>query len=718
MAENPARQRTRRWVYFVLLVTSGTLLALLAVLLPLFSSTLTPPPQVGQVAGQDYRAPEAINYESEVLTQQRRDAAEKAVAPVYSSPDTRVARQQAERLRTALAYISSVRADAYASDNQKLGDLAALEDVQLSQGTASSILEMTDSRWQAVQQEVILVLEKVMSSPIRSEGIEAARQRTPALVSLSLPENQASVVAELAAAYVTANSQFSEALTQVERDAARQAVAPVTRALIAGQTIILRGQVFKPEDIEALEQLGLVQPEEMWPDLVSATALVLLLATFLTIYFRREGVKLPREARSVALMVLLFLAFVFGARLTIPARTVIPYAFPLAAYGLTATALFGAELALVSSLPLAILVAYGLPNALDLTLYYVMGSFFGVLALGRARRMVSFFWAGIAIALSSTVIVMVYRLPQPATDVIGLATLTGAAFFNGLASASITILFQFALAQFLGMTTPMQLVDLSRPDHPLLKLLLRDAPGTYQHSLQVANLAEQAAERIGGDPLLIRVGALYHDVGKSLNPVFFIENQMPGMINPHDILKPLESAEIIIRHVADGLELGQRYRLPPRILDFIREHHGTMVARYQYVRAVKAAGGDESRVDAEQFRYPGPRPQSRETAILMLADGSEARVRAERPVDEEELRKLVQELVSDRVTKGQLDDTNLTLQDLGVIVDSFTATLRGIYHPRIKYPKLDVVVAEAFEPSTTPRKADTTADLSSPERYR
>ncbi|MEW5870481.1 MAG: HDIG domain-containing metalloprotein [Chloroflexota bacterium] len=718
MAEDLVRQQTRRRVYFILLVTSGTLLALLAVVLPLLSSTLTPPPQAGEVAGQDYRAPEAITYESEVLTQQRSDAAERAVAPVYSSPDTRVARQQAERLRTALAYISSVRADAYASSNQKLSDLAALEDVQLSQETANTILEMTDSRWQAVQQEVILVLEKVMSSPIRSDGIEAARERTPALVSLSLPENQASVVAELAAAYVTANSQYSEALTQAEREAARQAVTPVSRTLISGQTIILRGQVFKPEDIEALEQLGLVQPEKIWPDMVSATALVLLLAAFLTIYFRRGGVKLQGEARGVALMVLLFLAFAFAARLTIPARTVIPYAFPLAAYGLTVTALFGTELALITSLPLAILVAYGLPNALDLTLYYVMSSLFGVLALGRARRMVSFFWAGIAVALSASVIVIVYRLPQPTTDAIGLATLTGAAFFNGLASASITILFQFALAQFLGMTTPMQLVDLTRPDHPLLQLLLRDAPGTYQHSLQVANLAEQAAERIGGDPLLIRVGALYHDVGKSLNPVFFIENQMPGMMNPHDILSPLESAEIIIRHVADGLELGRRYRLPPRILDFISEHHGTMITRYQYVLAVKAAGGDEGQVDAEGFRYPGPRPQSRETATLMLADGSEARVRAERPTDEEELRKMVQEVVSDRVTKGQLDDTNLTLQDLSVIVDSFTATLRGIYHPRLKYPKLETAVAEAIEQSTTPRKADTTADLPSPERYR
>jgi hypothetical protein len=338
-----------------------------------------------------------------------------------------------------------------------------------------------------------------------------------------------------------------------------------------------------------------------------------------------------------------------------------------------------------------------MPNALELTLYYALSSFFGVLTLGRGQRILAFFWAGAVVAGCGSLVAIAHRLPQPETDWVGITTLVGAALLNGVASASLTVLLQFFLAQFLGMTTPLQLLEISRPDHPLLQLVLRNAPGTYQHSLQVANLAEQAAERIGADTLLTRVGALYHDIGKALNPVFFIENQMPGTPNPHDQLDPASSAALIVKHVNDGVEMARQYRIPRRIQDFIREHHGTMIARYQYVNAVKAAGGDESKVDPEPFRYPGPRPGSRETAILMLADGSEARVRAERPKDVDEMRDLIRSVIQNRIAQGQLDNTDLTLSNLEALIDSFTTTLRGIYHPRIEYPILEKTATSATE---------------------
>jgi putative nucleotidyltransferase with HDIG domain len=180
---------------------------------------------------------------------------------------------------------------------------------------------------------------------------------------------------------------------------------------------------------------------------------------------------------------------------------------------------------------------------------------------------------------------------------------------------------------------------------------------------------------VGADTLLTRVGAIYHDAGKALNPYYYIENQLPGSPNPHENLEPIDSAGVIIRHVADGLELARKFRLPRRIQEFISEHHGTMITRYQYVRAIKAAGGDETQVNEGDFRYPGPRPHSRETAILMLADGSEARVRAERPKDEQEMYELVKNVVENRLTTGQLDETDLNLKDLEIIIRSFTTTL-------------------------------------------
>jgi putative nucleotidyltransferase with HDIG domain len=426
--------------------------------------------------------------------------------------------------------------------------------------------------------------------------------------------------------------------------------------------------------------------------------------TFLTIYVRRQR-SFSHDPRDLGLIAALFLMFLFGARLTIPGHTIFPYMLPLAAYGMTISTLYGAEPALVTMLPLAVLITYGLPFSLELTLYYTLTGFFGVFVLGRALRVATFFTAAAAISLSGVGVILVYRFSNPSTDWIGLITLVAAALFNGIASSGSTLILQFFLAQMLGKTTPLQLIELSRPDHPLLQLLLRNAPGTYQHSLQVANLVEQAAEQIGADPLLTRVGALYHDIGKAVNAVFFIENQGPGNLDSHDDLDPATSASLVIDHVTSGLELARKYHLPRRIQDFIAEHHGTMVTRYQYAKALKGSNGDESKVDISKFRYPGPRPHSRETALLMLADGCEAHIRADRPKDEDELRSLIKNLVRERVANGALDDADLTLRDLDSVVNSFTATLRGVYHPRIQYPRLEPV-PEALEAQTPPSKAE------------
>jgi putative nucleotidyltransferase with HDIG domain len=262
------------------------------------------------------------------------------------------------------------------------------------------------------------------------------------------------------------------------------------------------------------------------------------------------------------------------------------------------------------------------------------------------------------------------------------------------------------IGTLLGLTTSLQLIELSRPDHPLQQYILRNAPGTYQHSLQVANLAEQAARVVGANALLTRVGALYHDAGKAARAQFFIENQVPGQ-NVHEQLDPTTSAGVILEHVNAGLELARRFRLPARVQAFIPEHHGTMRTSYQYRAAIEAAGGDEELVDGRQFQYPGPPPQSKETAILMLADGVEAKARAETPEDEGEIDDLVRWVINSRLELGQLDQVDLTLRDLDTIRRSFISTLRGIYHPRIVYPSTkEEVETLAVEADQTPIKIE------------
>lgn len=716
-----AANSIRRSLFFLLLAIATTLLAWVALMIPLLDQLLTPSLEVGQVAVQDMRAPESITYISEVLTEQKRQEDAQRVADIYTPPDTAVARQQLERLRVALAFINSVRADQFATREQKLSDLSALEYLHLNQDIALKILALSDAHWQAVQQESIVVLEQVMRNTIRESRLEDFRRTTPNLVSLSMPEDQASVTAELTAAFIAPNSKLNETATQAAREKAMQQSTPVTRSYLAGEIIVRRGQVLNAANLEAIRQAGLEQSPQKWQEPASAAALVLLMVAFLAYYISRSP-SLIQETRSLALIAILFIIFLFGARLTIPGHAVLPYAFPLTAYSLVVSALFGGELALISCLPLAVLTAYGLPNTLEVSLYYTMGSLFGILALGRAQRFASFFWAGIAVALASAMVVLVFRLTQPNTDLIGLATLGAAALFTGLASIGLTMLIQFLAAQFLGLITPMQLVDLTRPDHPLLRMILRDAPGTYQHSLLVANLAEQAAEQIGADALLTRVGALYHDVGKTVNPIFFIENQMPGMINPHDDLDPAISAATIIRHVPDGIDLARKYRLPRRVIDFIAEHHGTTLTRYQCAQALAACGGVEAQLDKSKYRYPGPVPQSRETAILMLADGCEARVRAEQPREEEKLRAMIKDLVDERLSSGQLDHTPITLHELALVIDSLSAALRSMYHPRVQYPSLelpahanDTVPINGAIPVSLPNQQPTTPKANPPD---
>jgi hypothetical protein len=419
-------------------------------------------------------------------------------------------------------------------------------------------------------------------------------------------------------------------------------------------------------------------------------------------FFRRQESYL-QDLRSLILLSLLFLVFLLGARVLLPDRSVLPYLYPLPAFGLLISALFGMESGLIFSLIIAALTAYGMPSSLGLMPYYILSSLCGVLAVGRARRVTSFLYAAAAIAGAGAAMVVAYRLPFLETDWIGISTLAGAAALYGVASTSIALLLQYWLAQFLGLTTPMQLLEISRPDAPLLKYFLQRAPGTYQHSLQVANLAEQAAERIGADGLLIRVGALFHDVGKAANPLFFVENQVANQIDSHDEMDPAESAEIIIRHVTDGLKLAQKYRLPRRLLDFISEHHGTLITRYQYNRALQAANDDASQVDETRFRYPGPSPHSKETSILMLADGTEARARAERPQDDGAMRKIVRAVIERSQHENQFDEAPLTQRDLREITESFITTLRTTYHPRLEYPN-DQTAARDIP--TTPQVLD------------
>lgn len=663
-----------------------SILSYVAIIQPWSLRPATLPLAVGDVAPQDLRAPHNLKFISQVRTEAARAEAERAVAPVYALPDAAIGRGRVEQLKSILAAITAIRDDPEVSPEDKRSQISALPDISLQSTTIEYLLAFSPERWDSIQQASQTLLAEVMHGAIRTEDLETVRGNLPALVSLNLTENEAVVVVELVSPLVAANIFYSPGLTQEVRQEARDAVQPVLQSYAEGQTIVSHGQVISEADFEALTEFGLVRPPSRALDYVGAAALVALSAIFTTMYFYRRRSPYLQDLRSLILLSLLFLVFLLVARILLPDRTVLPYLYPIPAFGLLISALFGMESGLVFSLIIAALTAYGMPASLGLMPYYILSSLCGVLAVGRARRVTSFLYAAGAITGAGAAMVVAYRLPSIETDWIGISTLAGAAIFYGIASTSVALLLQYWLAQFLGLTTPMQLLEISRPDAPLLKYFLQRAPGTYQHSLQVANMAEQAAECIGADGLLTRVGALFHDVGKAANPLFFVENQPASQIDSHDDMNPAESAETIVRHVTDGMKLAKKFRLPRRLHDFILQHHGTLITRYQYNRALQAAGGDASKVEESRFRYPGPSPRSKETALVMLADGTEARARAERPQSDEAMGDIVRCVIERAQRENQFDQTPLTQRDLRDVAESFVTTLRTTYHPRLEYP--------------------------------
>jgi putative nucleotidyltransferase with HDIG domain len=433
----------------------------------------------------------------------------------------------------------------------------------------------------------------------------------------------------------------------------------------------------------SLQAWGLQRPALEWLAIAAYIALIVWVAS---LYLGRLGSRSPEQPRRLWLLPPLLLALVAGAALSlIPADPFLPYLFPVPAFSIALAVAIDAPLSILTTVLAGLAMGYADNASLALTTYAVIGGLVGALSLKWVERKYRLLWSGIYVALSNVVVVLIFGLSGGESGPLGLAQFLVAGIANGILSAGLASIGFFAVDILLGHTSSLQLLELAQPTQPVLRQLLQRAPGTYHHSLMVSSLAEQAAEQVGADALLVRVGALYHDVGKMLQPEFFIENQQSGS-NDHDQLDPRSSAQIIIGHVKKGLDLARKHGLPREVHAFIAEHHGTTLVQFFYHQAVEQAG-DAAQVDEADFRYPGPRPRSKETALVMLADSCEAAVRAENPASVEEMVKIVEGIILDRASSGELDESGLTVHETNITRDAFVRMFQGVLHHRIKYPK-------------------------------
>ena len=689
---NISPERTRSVLHFVSVFAAAVIFAICCTLIVAFDdiflrfnsvANLT----IRSVPREDIIAREEGSFVSAILTEQERNKVLSQVPAVFHPAEPNVARQQRDLTEQILSFIDNVRADSFASLEQQIADLKAITSLQLNEDeeTIVAILQLPDDSWLQVRSEIISVLERVMSAEIRGSDLKKVREQLPIQVSLRLTPQQSQIVTVITADVIRANTFENPEQTAIDRAEALNRVENQQRQFIAGQIVAPAGQRIDALSFEALQELGLlVQTSNRGLRILRAMLASTLIVVLLGLYVSQfERHLIDSDHKNLILIAVLFLVALAAMRAFGISNI---YLMPAAALGIVFVAIGSPNLAIVASIGFAFLGGLlSRSPSLEISSLIAAGNIGAILTLRNAGRLNSYFFAGLFVGLANTAIVAIFALQVgiEAQD----ATRMLQAFFSGILIVPTTSFgVMYVLTVLLNLATPFKLMDLSQPSKPLLQRLLREAPGSYQHSLQVANLAEQAAEAIGADTQMTHVAALYHDIGKMSNPFFFTENQQ-HIHNPHDALDdPYRSADIIINHVIEGDLIAKKYNLPNRIREFIREHHGTTQVYVFYQRAL-AENGDESGIDPADFTYPGPIPQSRETAILMMADSCESAIRAVKPQNSGEIADLVHKIIEEKRDAGQLNDSNLTLNDLQKIEDTFIDIFRGLFHPRIDYAK-------------------------------
>ena len=661
--------------------------------------------QTGDLAPVDIAAPRALDYESNVLTTQARQAARDGVAPQYdftSDQAIAIAAEQKIKFDTRVSRVDTAFDAELTTD--ALRSLLETAVPGLTETSVATLVDMDRARWGDVRTEAARVLDATSRTELRDTQVAEARTRLAGRMTGDLDEAERMLAADLISPLVVANSSFSEALTGDARDAAAAAVEPVTVGVLQGEVIVRGGQRLGAADIEAVNALGIGQDT---PDVASFAGWFLLsvLAVGMVLaWIWRFRPSLWHRNNVLILVGLLLVGATIALKITAD-RSILQFFLPTAAIGMLLAILLDASLAMMVLAVVAIVGGAVNGTSLEFSAYTFLGGLAGIVAVRKGDRLQVFVQAAIAVFVVNAMVVSIFSL-LGARDVQGVLELWFASFATA-AGSSIAAVGSFAvLGSVFGILTVFQLLELANPSQPLLRRLLVETPGTYHHSLMVGNLAERAAEAIGADPLVTRVAAYYHDVGKLSNPLGFIENQAGGE-NIHDQLEPDVSAGILKQHVVDGIDTAYRAKLPKALIAYIPQHHGTAIMSYFFARARERAaepfGGlttvagakAADAVDERKFRHAGPKPQTREAALIMLADGVEASVRSLAARDEPAIKAMVTRIIDERISDGQFDECDLTLRDLEQIKTAFVAQLLGMYHTRIAYPQNTVVELES-----------------------
>ena len=702
----------------------GTVLVLTFLLAPTIELPSTPL-RVGDIAPRDFKAPENFLVEDGTSTVKRRLEAMRNVQSVYDF-DTTLAPDIREGLKVAFSAAKRGRGgfrefeDALGVSlpvetrtllrkqgfNPRIGELSAvLVQRIMGQGvtTAGEITE-ADRQKGIVLQEVSANTESVMADPTALLEMSRLRNAIERGLRGVVPAGErylGPAVADVAAAVIEANVSLNRRETEQRKAAAYQAVKPVYMQVQKGEMIVREGEKISAEQVSKLNALNSLRRKGQGIyGVIGLNILIILLIYIIWRYIEKFKPKLAAHFSTLVLLSVILVGNLALVKMSLLmagalARSVSYietssyfYAFPYTAGAMVIVILFSADVGVVYSLISALLIGIMMREGWSYPLVALIGGLAATSRVGEYKKRSAITETGLLVGLANIVTIVALNLISGELwSVKGFFEIV-MGFLGGVLAAMVVSGALPIVESVFGVTSDIKLLELADLNHPLLRRLVVQAPGTYHHSILVGNLAEEAASAIGANALLARVGSYFHDIGKANRPEYFVENQA-GVKNKDDERSPSMSSLVLISHVKEGIEMARHSKLPQKIIDMIPQHHGTSLISYFYNKAKAQEDPEHGLVKEEDYRYPGPKPQSKEAAIVLLADPVEAASRALVDPTPARIQGLVQRIVNSRFIDGQLDECDLTLRDLHLITKSFLRILTGIFHQRLSYPETE-----------------------------
>ena len=637
------------------------------------------------ISKKDIIAQKTITVEDTRRTEQRRKEVAQKVDPILTVTEDDFIKNNLSSLQNSIVKIRQKDKDM----NVKREEMSLLFDNE--DGNKSNVvfylLKISDDALKNLFDKSKITWMNDLSAGISEKDVEQHVLKN--LIRHHLPSEtsryQGTMITALLEQVIVPNLVVDEFATEIARKNAQNAVKPYEVTFEKGDKILFEGEPVTKLKRDALRVAGYNLVELNWLGLFGIFLVTVFSTLIFTVYKSKYEKNLTYNQLLIIAILSLILAFITVALPT----GFSPYILPFPAFIIIVSIFTTPSVAFISSMLLLSIITLGMHYDIQFmtsfTLLNLVSSIF-MLNVNFTRRF-DLIKAGIYIACTGTLFVAsIYMLEKFLIDIENVLIVRDACFvfLNGILSSMVALGFLPILESAFRIVTPYGLAELADHNQPILKRLQMEAPGTYHHSLMVANLCEAAAEAIGANPILAKVGAYYHDIGKLKRPLFFVENQSQfGIENPHKKLNSRLSKMVVTAHTKDGVDIAKEYHLPPIINDFILQHHGDSLASYFYNQAIKEEGAEN--VKEEQFRYSGPKPQSKEAAILMIADAVEAAVRAMKASTTEEIEAIIDKIIDERVNDNQLSECPLTLADLKTIATTFTRLLRGNQHDRIKY---------------------------------